>query len=99
MNQRRCWGAIVILSVHFSFVAGCSSQDGKVTKQNVLRVQTGMSVSDAKMILGPPTHESKVLNSLEWGKPGPDPWIVIEYNPDTLVITRKNVIGAEKLPE
>ncbi len=52
----------VTLATLLPFVGGCGSQHGKVTKQTVLRVQMGMSISDAKMILGPPTHESEVLN-------------------------------------
>ena len=60
------------LSAIILFVAGCGAtgggapqgdsskvkedDSGKVTKANILKVTNGMSIDDAKLILGPPTH-------------------------------------------
>ena len=83
------------------FVVGCSGggdDTGKVTKVNVLKVTDGMSIDDAKLILGPPTREVKFGGYLkmEWGDVAtPGPFIEIEYDKDSLKITRKRVIGMD----
>lgn len=82
---------------------GCGSQTGsssgdlgKVTKENVLKVTEGMSIDDAKLILGPPTKHTELLHIMEWGSAGtPGPWITLDYDKDTLKITRKKIIGMD----
>ncbi len=52
-----------ILSVGCNSNSGTTSEGtGSVTKANVLKVTDGMSIDDAKLILGPPTHHAEVLH-------------------------------------
>lgn len=93
--------------IHLAFLAiillvsGCGlstggDNGGEVTKANVSRVTVGMGIDEAKLILGPPTHHAEVLHLMEWGSADtPGPYIVLDYDKDTLEITRKKVIGMD----
>ena len=90
--------AVIVLFVAGCGAAGGGDDTGKVTKANVLKVTNGMSIDDAKLILGPPTHETKLetYHKMEWGSPGISGlWIVLDYDKDSLKITRKKVIGMD----
>jgi hypothetical protein len=75
---------------------GSTTGSSKLTKENVLRITEGMSIDDAKLILGPPTNDVSDLGYLEWGDLGkPGPYVNLEFDKDSLKITRKKVIGLD----
>ena len=86
-----------------SFIAGCDQMDAggannssKLTKESILKVTDGMSIDDAKLILGPPTNDVSELGYMEWGNLGqPGPYVSLEFDKESLKITRKKVIGLE----
>lgn len=85
--------SIFSLSLILVLLIGCSFRDGNPSRSNILRIRKGMSLSEAKKVLGPPVGHNKDRHIMEWGpaeKAGP--WLTVHYDPMTGKITKTRVI-------